>query len=68
MSESTTEVALNILIGWLQDNIDCSTEIIFDNDDNNNTESAKLLPHITKALQDVRDLRHLQFLQQGRTD
>ncbi|MCC4570387.1 DUF957 domain-containing protein [Enterobacter hormaechei] len=69
MPELTTEVALNILIGWLQDNIDCSTEIIFDDDDDdNNTDSAKLLPHITKALQDVRDLRHLQLLQQGRTD
>ena len=62
MPKLTTETALNILIGWQQDNINCSTEIIFDND---NTDSAKLLPHITKALQDVRDLRHLQ---QGRTD
>ncbi|MEQ4742788.1 hypothetical protein ABN140_20620 [Klebsiella michiganensis] len=66
MPKLTTETALNILIGWLQDNINCSTEIIFDND--NNTDSAKLLPHITKALQDVRDLRHLQHLRQGRTD
>lgn len=64
MPKLTTKTALNILIGWLQDNINCSTEIIFDN--NNNT--AKLLPHIRKALQEVRDLRHLQLLQQGRTD
>jgi hypothetical protein len=63
MPKFTTETVLNILIGWLQDNINCSTEIIFDN---NNT--AKLLPHIRTALQDVRDLRHLQLLQQGRTD
>lgn len=34
MPKFTTETALNILIGWLQDNINCSTEIIFDN---NNT-------------------------------
>lgn len=70
MPKLTTETALNILIGWLQDNINCSTEIIFDNDNDNdnNTDSAKLLSHITKALQDVRDLRHLQHLQQGRTD
>lgn len=33
MPELTTEVALNILIGWLRDNIDCDTEIIFDNDE-----------------------------------
>lgn len=25
MPELTTEIALNILIGWLQDNIDCGT-------------------------------------------
>ncbi|QUI99428.1 hypothetical protein KCP74_25325 [Salmonella enterica subsp. enterica] len=29
----TTEEGLQILICWLQDNIDCGTEIIFDNDD-----------------------------------
>lgn len=68
MPKLTTEVALNILIGWLQYNIDCSTQSIFDNDDNNNTDSAKLLPYNTKALQDVRDLLHQQLLQQSRTD
>lgn len=43
MPELTTEAALNILIGWLQDNIDCGSEIIFDNDEDN-TDSAVLLP------------------------
>ncbi len=67
MPELTTEVALNILIDWLQDNIHCDTDIIFDNDEDN-TGSAALLPWIEQALQDVRDLRHLQLLQQSRTD
>ncbi|WP_336243231.1 hypothetical protein [Enterobacter cloacae] len=67
MPELTTEAALSILIKWLQDNIDCGTEIIFDNDEDN-TNSATLLPRIEQALQDVRDLRHLQLLQQARTD
>lgn len=65
MPELTTEVALNILTGWLQDNIDCGTGIIFDND---NTDSAKLLPWVKQARNDVRDLRHLQLLQQDSTD
>ncbi|WP_407907607.1 hypothetical protein [Escherichia coli] len=38
----TTEEGLQILICWLQDNIDCGTEIIFDND-NVLTGSAALL-------------------------
>ncbi|WP_050862184.1 DUF957 domain-containing protein [Enterobacter asburiae] len=67
MPELTTEAALNILIEWLQDNIDCGSEIIFDSDENN-TNSAVLLPWIERALQEVRDLRHLQFLQQARND
>lgn len=29
----TTETALDILIAWLQDNIDCGSGIIFDNDE-----------------------------------
>jgi len=58
MPELTTEAALNILIDWLRDNIECGTMFIFDNDEDN-TDSAKLLPHITQTLQDVRDLRHL---------
>ncbi|MGC6031538.1 hypothetical protein [Enterobacter kobei] len=62
----TTEAALNILIVWLQDNIDCGTEIIFDNDEDN-TDSAALLPWIEQALKDVRALRHLQLLQRVRT-
>lgn len=32
MSELTTETSLTILINWLQDNIDCESEIIFDKD------------------------------------
>ncbi|ELN2577766.1 hypothetical protein RY966_003515 [Enterobacter kobei] len=67
MPELTTEAALNILIEWLQDNIDCGSEIIFDSDEDN-TNSAVLLPWIERALQEVRDLRHLQFLQQARND
>ena len=67
MPELTTEAALNILIGWLQDNIDCGSEIIFDNDEDN-TDSAKLLPRVEQALQNVRDLHHLQLLQQASTD
>lgn len=67
MSELTTETALQILIDWLQNNIDCGTMLIFDNDEDN-TDSAILLPPVTQALQDVRDLRHLRLLQQTRTD
>ncbi|MGG8125659.1 hypothetical protein ACU611_08910 [Klebsiella aerogenes] len=67
MPQLTTEAALNILIEWLQDNIDCGSEIIFDSDEDN-TNSAVLLPWIERALQEVRDLRHLQFLQQARND
>ncbi|MGC6030938.1 hypothetical protein [Enterobacter kobei] len=67
MPELTTEAALNILTGWLQDNINCGTEIIFDNDEDN-TDSAALLPWIEQTLQDVRALRYLQRLQQARTD
>ncbi|MCB8869879.1 hypothetical protein [Klebsiella pneumoniae] len=66
MPELTTEVALNILIGWLQDNISCNTGIIFDNDEDK-TDSAVLLPWIEQARNDVRNLRHLQLLQQTRT-
>ncbi|WP_371973038.1 hypothetical protein ACB496_15650 [Lelliottia nimipressuralis] len=67
MPELTTEAALNILIDWLQDNISRDTELIFDNDDDN-TDSATLLPWTEQVLRDVRDLRHLQLLQQASTD
>lgn len=67
MQELTTETALDILIRWLQDNIDCGSEIIFDND-KDNTDSTALLPWIERALKYVRDLRHLQLLQQASTD
>ncbi|MCW1828066.1 hypothetical protein OLZ31_14520 [Enterobacter asburiae] len=67
MPESTTEAALTILINWLQDNISCDSDIIFDNDEDN-TDSAALLPLIEQALQDVRDLHHLRLLQQARTN
>lgn len=43
MPDLTTETALDILIHWLQEDIDCGSEIIFDNDDDN-TDSAALLP------------------------
>lgn len=33
MKSLTTETALDILIAWLQDNIDCESGIIFDNDE-----------------------------------
>ena len=66
MTELTTEVALNILIGWLQDNISCNTDIIFDNDEDK-TDSVVLLLWIEQARNDVFDLHHLQLLQQTRT-
>lgn len=69
MPALTTETALNILIDWLRDNIDCDTPIIFDNDkDKDNTDSAMLHPHAEQALNDVRDLRHLQLLQRARSE
>nr|WP_250208643.1 hypothetical protein [Morganella morganii] len=55
------------MIDWLQDNIDCGNMIIFDNDEDN-TDSAVLLPWIERARQDFRDLRHLQLLRQTSTD
>lgn len=67
MPPLTTETALNIRIDWLQDNICCDNSIIFDNHEDN-TDSAVLLPWIEQALRDVRDLRHLQLLQQASTD
>ncbi|MCV5409633.1 hypothetical protein OFN21_27525 [Escherichia coli] len=60
MKSLTTETALDILIAWLQDNIDCESGIIFDNDEDK-TDSAALLPCIEKARQDVRTLRQLQL-------
>ncbi len=54
-----------ILIAWLQDNIDCESGIIFDNDEDR-TDSAALLPCIEQAREDVRTLRHLQLLHQNR--
>lgn len=57
----TTEQGLQILIDWLQDNIDCETSLIFDNDEDQ-TQSAELLPCLEQALSDVRALRHLQLL------
>ncbi|HEM8563023.1 TPA: hypothetical protein U2Q33_002853 [Citrobacter farmeri] len=61
MRTLTTEEALQILIDWLRDNIDCDSGIIFDNDAEN-TDSTMLLPHVEQALNDVRDLHHLQCL------
>ena len=62
----TTETALDILIDWLRDNINCDTPIIFDNDEDN-TDSAALLPWIEQASKDVSDLRHLKLLQHVKT-
>ncbi|MDK9362951.1 hypothetical protein [Lelliottia wanjuensis] len=57
----TTEQGLQLLICWLQDNIDCESPIIFDNDEDM-TDSAALLPCLEQALNAVRDLHHLQLL------
>ncbi|EAA7556405.1 DUF957 domain-containing protein [Salmonella enterica] len=57
----TTEEGLQILICWLQDNIDCGTEIIFDNDDTLN-DSAALLPSVEQALNEVRMVHYLRLL------
>lgn len=65
MKSLTTETALDILIAWLQDNIDCESGIIFDNDEDK-TDSAALLPCIEQAREDIRTLRQLQLLQQNR--
>lgn len=46
MPELTTETAPDILILWLKGNIDCNSEIIFDNDEDN-TDSAVLLPRLS---------------------
>ena len=67
MPELTSKTALQALFDWLQDNIDFGSEIILNNDEEN-TDSAKLLPQVEKALQDVRALHHLQLLQQASTD
>ncbi|WP_139508479.1 DUF957 domain-containing protein, partial [Escherichia coli] len=48
MKSLTTETALDILIAWLQDNIDCESGIIFDNDEDK-TDSAALLPCIEQG-------------------
>ncbi|MCM4572461.1 hypothetical protein MMR73_26160 [Escherichia coli] len=65
MTSLTPEAALDILIAWLQDNIDSESGIIFDND-KDKTDSAALLPCIEQVREDVRTLRQLQLLQQNR--
>ncbi|EFH7639384.1 TPA: hypothetical protein P7S37_002889 [Escherichia coli] len=65
MKSLTTETALDILIAWLQDNIDCESEIIFDNDEDK-TDSTALLPCIEQAREDIRTLRQLQLQHQNR--
>jgi hypothetical protein len=57
----STEQGLQILICWLQDNIGCDSNLIFDNDDDQ-TDSTALLPCVEQALSDVRDMRHLHLL------
>lgn len=61
MQVLTTEAALDILIDWLKDNIDCESALFFDNDEDR-TDSAMLLPCIQQARNDVLDLHHLQLL------
>ncbi|MBC1052973.1 hypothetical protein FSF97_026880, partial [Escherichia coli] len=51
-------------IAWLQDNIDCESGIIFDNNEDK-TDSAALLPRIEQAREDIHTLRQLQLLQQN---
>ncbi|HDT7411414.1 TPA: hypothetical protein RD400_004072 [Escherichia coli] len=46
----------DILITWLQDNIDCESGIIFDNDEDK-TGSAALLRCIEQAREGIRTLR-----------
>ncbi|MCR2698160.1 hypothetical protein NSP71_27480 [Salmonella enterica] len=43
------------------ENIDCGTEIIFDNDDTL-TDSATLLPSVEQALNEVRMIHYLRLL------
>lgn len=62
----TTEQGLKILLSWLQDNIDCGSALIFDNDDDL-TRSTDLLPCVEQALSAVRDLRHLTLLHTSNT-
>ncbi|MEL9604053.1 hypothetical protein J4X44_17640 [Escherichia coli] len=56
MKSLTTETALDILITWLQDNIDCESGIIFDNDEDK-TGLAALLRCIEQAWEGIRTLR-----------
>ena len=65
MKSLATETALDILIAWLQDNIDCESGIIFDNDEDK-TDPAALLPCIEQAREGIRTLRQLQLLHQNR--
>ena len=60
MKSLTTETALDILIAWLQDNIDCESGIIFDNDEDK-TDSAALLPCIEQARQGIRTCANCSF-------
>ncbi|NAG07754.1 DUF957 domain-containing protein, partial [Escherichia coli] len=53
MKSLTTETALDILITWLQDNIDCESGIIFDNDEDK-TGSAALLRCIEQVREGIR--------------
>ncbi|EFJ61476.1 DUF957 domain-containing protein, partial [Escherichia coli] len=48
-----------------QDNIDCESGIIFDNDEDK-TDSAALLPCIEQAREGIRTLCQLQLLHQNR--
>nr|WP_163363275.1 DUF957 domain-containing protein [Enterobacter cloacae] len=61
MPELTTEAALTILIDWLQDNISCETNIIFDNNEDN-TDSVTLLPWMEQARKNICALCQLREL------
>lgn len=61
MKPLTTEAGLEILALWLEDNVRCESNIIFDND-KDRTDSAALLPCVENALFTVKTLsaeRHL---------
>lgn len=54
MEKLIIEVVFNVLIDWLQDNIDCGNMIIFDNDEDN-IDLVVLLFWIECVCQDVCD-------------
>lgn len=49
MKQLTTIQGLTIMASWLQDNVYCGTDLIFDNDDDK-TDSEAALPCVENAL------------------